>query len=148
MVRFMPSAASFMSCLPTGIEPVNEIARMIGEASRYAETSAGTPNTTDKTPAGRPASASARATSSADPGAVLEVTLSGCAFHATTNVVRVGDATLRDVASNAGGTRIHVVVPKEIRGASGPPMQIAAGTYEVTVNNGRGTSNVVHITLR
>ena len=34
VARFMPSAASFARCLPTGIEPVNEILRMIGDASR------------------------------------------------------------------------------------------------------------------
>jgi len=85
----------------------------------------------------------------ADPGAVLEITVTGCAFHVAKNVIRVGDVTLRNIASSASGTRIHVVVPKEVRGASGaPPMQMAAGTYAVTVNNGRGTSNVVQITLR
>ena len=64
----MPSAASFTSCLPTGIEPVNETLRMIGEAMRCVDTSCGTPNTMASTPFGRPASCSARATASAVPG--------------------------------------------------------------------------------
>ena len=46
-----------------------KLARITGEASRYEEMSAGTPKTTDNTPGGRPASTSARATSSADAGA-------------------------------------------------------------------------------
>ena len=56
VVRFMPSAASFISCLPTGIDPVNDTLRMIGEAIRCVDTSCGTPNTMASTPFGRPAS--------------------------------------------------------------------------------------------
>ena len=52
VVRFMPLAASAARCLPTGIEPVNEILRTASLASRCSETSAGTPNTRLSTPAG------------------------------------------------------------------------------------------------
>ena len=68
VVRFMPSAASFMSCLPTRVDPVNETFLITGEASKCVETCDGTPNTIDITPLGSPASMSARATSSADAG--------------------------------------------------------------------------------
>ncbi len=69
VVRLAPSAASFMSCLPTGTDPVNEILRITGEAIRCADTSAGTPNTMAMTPDGTPASTSAAAIASADAGA-------------------------------------------------------------------------------
>jgi hypothetical protein len=59
--RFMPSAHSRASCLPTGIEPVNDTFRMIGEAIRYEDTSAGVPVTTLTTPGGMPAAAAASA---------------------------------------------------------------------------------------
>src|SRR5260370_41013518 len=61
VARCTVSAASLASCLPTTVEPVNEILRMIGEARRYVETSLGTPKTTLSTPLGRPASSSALA---------------------------------------------------------------------------------------
>ena len=67
VVRFMPSAASFTSCLPTGIEPVNDTLRMTGDAMRCVEISCGTPKTMASTPFGSPASCSARATASAEP---------------------------------------------------------------------------------
>ena len=56
VVRFMPSAASFIRCLPTGTDPVKLILRITGEAIRWLETSAGSPKTTCATPDGRPAS--------------------------------------------------------------------------------------------
>ncbi len=71
VVRFMPAAACAASCLPTGMDPVNVIARMTGEAIRCFETSAGTPNTTASTPAGTPASTSACAMASAQAGRFL-----------------------------------------------------------------------------
>src|SRR5258708_24895755 len=68
VVRFMPLAARAARCLPTGIEPVKEIFRTASLASRYSETSAGTPNTRLSTPAGRPASAKQRTISTQAPG--------------------------------------------------------------------------------
>src|SRR5260370_36524208 len=56
VARLTPSAASLARCLPTTVEPVNEILRMTGDAMRYVETSLGTPKTTLSTPLGRPAS--------------------------------------------------------------------------------------------
>ncbi len=43
VARFMCVPASEASNLPTGTEPVNEILRMVGEATRYSEISFGTP---------------------------------------------------------------------------------------------------------
>ena len=68
VVRFMPLAASAARCLPTGIEPVNEIFFTASLASRCSETSAGTPNTRLSTPAGRPASAKHFTISTQAPG--------------------------------------------------------------------------------
>ena len=45
VVRLQSSAASFMRCLPTTVEPVKLSLRMMGEDSRWRETSSGTPNT-------------------------------------------------------------------------------------------------------
>jgi hypothetical protein len=86
---------------------------------------------------------------SADPGEVLDLRINGCGFSAGNNVVKFGDVTVRNIKSAEGGTQIRVVIPKEGR-ASGevPPMHLAAGTYDVTVNNGRGTSNAKRVTLR
>jgi len=86
---------------------------------------------------------------SADPGEVLDLRIAGCGFSASRNVVRFGDVTLRDVRSTERGTRIRVVVPKEIpSGGEVPPMSLGRGDYDVTVNNGRGTSNAKRVTLR
>src|SRR5580658_3371013 len=68
VVSFMPFAASAARCLPTGIEPVNEILRTASLLSRYSETSEGTPNTRLSTPAGTPASAKQRTVSTQAPG--------------------------------------------------------------------------------
>src|SRR6516225_4125607 len=68
VVRFMPLAASAARCLPTGIEPVNEILRTASFARRCSDTSAGTPNTRLRTPAGKPASTKQRTISTQAPG--------------------------------------------------------------------------------
>src|SRR5216684_6933627 len=68
VARLTPSAASLARCLPTTVEPVNEILRMTGEAMRYVETSLGTPKTTLSTPLGRPASSRHLAMASAVAG--------------------------------------------------------------------------------
>ena len=68
VVRFMPSAASLIRCLPTGIEPVNEILRITGEASSRVDIASGTPKTSATTPSGMPASISAVAMFIADAG--------------------------------------------------------------------------------
>ena len=72
VARFMPLAASSARCLPTGIEPVNEILRTIGEAIRCSETFAGTPNTRLSTPGGTPASSKHRTSSTQPPGVSSE----------------------------------------------------------------------------
>ena len=85
----------------------------------------------------------------ADPGEPLDLRITGCGFDASHNTVRVGDVTVRDIRSTERGTRIRVVVPKEYRATGeAPPMVMGAGTYEVTVDNGRGRSNARRITLR
>ena len=68
VARFMPLAASWARCLPTGTEPVNEILRTIGEAIRCSETIAGTPNTRLITPGGTPASSKHFTSSTQPPG--------------------------------------------------------------------------------
>jgi hypothetical protein len=85
---------------------------------------------------------------SADPGDVLDLRINGCGFSQARNTVAFGDVTVRNIKSAEGGTHIRVVIPKEIRNGAGPPMQLGAGEYDVTVNNGRGTSNAKRVTLR
>lgn len=85
----------------------------------------------------------------ADPGEVLDLRINGCGFSADKNVVKFGDVTVRNIKSTDDGTHIRVVIPKEARsGGEVPPMQIGAGVYDVTVDNGRGTSNAKRVTLR
>ncbi|HEY9228310.1 MAG TPA: hypothetical protein VIP11_16760, partial [Gemmatimonadaceae bacterium] len=85
---------------------------------------------------------------SADPGEPLDLRINGCGFNATRNTIRFGDVTVPNVRST-GGTQIRVVVPKEYRAAPEvAPMQIGAGVYNVTVDNGRGVSNARPVTLR
>src|ERR1051325_3308672 len=72
VARFMPRAASSARCLPTGTEPVKEILRTIGEAIRYSETCAGTPNTRLITPGGTPASSKHFTSSTQEPGVSSE----------------------------------------------------------------------------
>jgi hypothetical protein len=86
---------------------------------------------------------------SADPGTVIEATLTGCAFAPTGNTVRFGDVTMRNLSSTNGGTRITITIPKETPSTGEvPPMQIGPGRYAVTVTTPRGTSNVLQFTLR
>jgi len=70
--RFMTAAASPARCLPTGIEPVKAIKRISFAATRYEDTSDGTPKTRLSTPAGTPASAKQRTNSTAVPGTSSE----------------------------------------------------------------------------
>ena len=72
MARFIVLAASVARCLPTGIEPVNEILRTASLAIRCSEIVAGTPKTRLSTPAGRPASAKQRTISTQAPGVSSE----------------------------------------------------------------------------
>lgn len=86
---------------------------------------------------------------SADPAEPLDLRITGCGFSAAHNTIRVGDVTLRDIRSTDNGTHIRVIVPKETRASSEvPPMVMSAGTYDVSVDNGRGKSNARRITLR
>src|SRR5579864_1182226 len=55
-------------CLPTVVEPVKEILRMVGCGIRYSEISDGTPYTRLMTPAGTPASANALINSAGEAG--------------------------------------------------------------------------------
>jgi hypothetical protein len=86
---------------------------------------------------------------SADPGEVLDLRINGCGFSAEKNTVTFGDVVVRNIKSTDDGTHIRVVIPKAAR-ATGevPPMPLGAGVYDVTVNNGRGTSNAKRVTLR
>ncbi|MNT23845.1 hypothetical protein D3C72_1592860 [compost metagenome] len=65
---FMCWPASAAKCLPTRVEPVNEILRMVGCGIRYSEISAGVPYTSAITPAGTPASAKALISSAGEAG--------------------------------------------------------------------------------
>jgi len=86
---------------------------------------------------------------SVDPGAVLDLRIDGCGFSADKNTVKFGGVTMRNIRSTDDGTHIRVVIPKEAHsGGEVPPMQMSAGEYDVTVNNGRGTSNAKRVTLR
>jgi hypothetical protein len=84
----------------------------------------------------------------ADPGEVLDLRINGCGFSADNNTVTFGDVIVRNIKSTDAGTHIRVVIPKEVRSGQGPPMQLGAGEYDVTVNNGQGTSNAKRVTLR
>ena len=59
VIGFMWRPAMAARCLPTEVEPVKEILRIVGCGIRYSEISDGTPKTSDRTPVGSPASASA-----------------------------------------------------------------------------------------
>ena len=94
----MPLAASCARCLPTGIEPVNEIFRTASLASRCSDTSDGTPNTRLSTPAGRPASAKHFTISTQAPGRLFR---------------RLEDerAAGRERAADLAGRRQHREIP-------------------------------------
>ncbi|MGH7617437.1 MAG: hypothetical protein ACREPM_09445 [Gemmatimonadaceae bacterium] len=87
---------------------------------------------------------------SADPGEPLDLRITGCGFSADKNVIAFGDVVVRDVKSTDGGTHIRIVIPKQVRATTteAPPMPLGAGAYDVTVNNGRGTSNAKRVILR
>ncbi len=68
VLAFMAAAARPATCLPTGTEPVNATYLITGEAMTRREISSGTPNSMFSTPAGRPASANARAIRQLVPG--------------------------------------------------------------------------------
>ena len=67
-----PMLASRASSRPTPVEPVKVTLRMRGELIKWVDTSEGTPNTTLSTPAGRPASAKACASTNEDMGVSSE----------------------------------------------------------------------------
>lgn len=86
---------------------------------------------------------------SADPGEAIDLRINGCGFSTDKNTVKFGDVTVPNIKSSEGGTRIRVVIPKQTRATSeAAPMPLGAGDYDVTVNNGRGTSNAKRVTLR
>ncbi|MNE50914.1 hypothetical protein D3C80_1455130 [compost metagenome] len=69
--RFKDSAASFCSCLPTGVEPVSDTFFGMLEAIRCSEIAAGSPKARPITPAGTPASWKQRVMPMAVPGVSL-----------------------------------------------------------------------------
>jgi hypothetical protein len=86
---------------------------------------------------------------SADPGEPLDLRINGCGFSADKNTVAFGDLRVPNIKSSDGGTHIRVVIPKQTRATSEvAPMPLGAGQYDVTVNNGQGTSNAKRVTLR
>jgi hypothetical protein len=86
---------------------------------------------------------------SAIAGEIVVVTITGCGFDAEGNVVVFGPATVSDVKSTAGGTRLEFGVPTEVRSRGEvPPMMLGAGGYPVSVRSSRGTSNVLVFTLK
>jgi len=89
VVRLQSSAASFMRCLPTTVEPVKLSLRMIGEDSRWRDTSSGTPNTACPTSLGSPASSRHCRTASAEAGA------SSAALRITEQPAAMGAPSLR-----------------------------------------------------
>jgi hypothetical protein len=85
---------------------------------------------------------------SADSGEPLDLRITGCGF-ADRNIVHFGEMTLKDIRSTDDGTRIRVVIPREYRATSeAAPMQLSAGAYDITIDNGRGPSNARRVTLR
>ena len=91
---FIPSAASFISCLPTLTDPVKVTLRTMGEAIRWVEIFAGSPVTTLRAPAGRPASWAVCASAKLAPGASsagLMTTLQPAASAAA--ILRAGSRT-------------------------------------------------------
>jgi hypothetical protein len=68
VTRFMWAPAIAASCLPTAVDPVNDILRMTGCGMRYSEISEATPYTRFITPAGTPASAKQRISSAGEAG--------------------------------------------------------------------------------
>ncbi len=89
VVRLHVSAASLSRCLPTAVEPVKLSLRMIGEASRWRDTSSGTPKTSWHTPCGRPASSKACTT------AIAEAGDSSAGFMITEQPAAIGAPSLR-----------------------------------------------------
>lgn len=88
-------------------------------------------------------------TASADPAEPLDLRINGCGFSPDKNTIRFGDVTVQNVKSTEGGTHIRIVIPKQTRATNEvAPMPLGAGEYDVTVNNGRGTSNAKRVTLR
>ena len=89
VVRLQSSAASFIRCLPTAVEPVKLSLRMMGDASRWRDTSSGTPNTACPTSFGNPASSRHCSTASAEAGA------SSAALRITEQPAAIGAPSLR-----------------------------------------------------
>ncbi|MEO7454623.1 MAG: hypothetical protein ABIY52_00080 [Gemmatimonadaceae bacterium] len=81
------------------------------------------------------------------PGAVVEVTLTGSAFHAgdaAENIVHFGHGAMRHVRANDAGTRIVFTIPDVIdSGGEAPPMPLATGDYAVRVETPGGRSNAL-----
>jgi hypothetical protein len=73
-------------------------------------------------------------------GEAIDLRISGCGFSGDRNAVSFGGVVLPGVRSSDDGTRIRVVIPKR--------QSLGAGAYDVTVNNGQGTSNAKRVTLR
>jgi hypothetical protein len=76
------------------------------------------------------------------------ITLIGCGFDATRNVVTIGPERVEVGAATMMGTRLAVTLPDAIRGGGEvPPMPIPAGDYAIVVETSRGRSNVFSFRL-
>ncbi len=77
------------------------------------------------------------------------VRIVGVGFDALENTVRVGPVTVTSVRSSDAGTVIVLMVPERVPSSGGaPPMLWQPGTYALTVENRRGTSAAVSLTIR
>ena len=90
------------------------------------------------------------ATVSADPGEPIDLRINGCGFSADKNVVKFGDVTVRNIKIDR---RRHADSRRDPEDRREPAARFrrchsAPATYDVTVNNGRGTSNAKRVTLR
>jgi hypothetical protein len=83
------------------------------------------------------------------PGAVVEVVIHGRGFSAGTpgrNVVRFGDATIRDVPADDAGREIRLTIPQVMpsRGDAAP-FPLEGGRYALSVETDAGVSNSVNV---
>jgi hypothetical protein len=82
-------------------------------------------------------------------GEPVIVTVRGCGFGPTGNIVTVGPARLTDVPSLDRGTRLRFAVPQTATGGGEvAPMTMPLGRVQVTVSTSRGRSNALPLTLR
>lgn len=77
------------------------------------------------------------------------VIIRGSGFDATGNTVRLGPVTVTSVKASEGGTIIAFMVPERVPATGGAaPMLWVPGTYALTVENRRGVSRAVSVTVK